>query len=248
MQHNDYNESGYIHFENFFAETKLQETERILKKFHKSWLAVNAEGYKNGSINSHSITSGEFINEQERLALFRFITQEKIKNIVDSIFPEKAVFLNTQLFFDPFNPLQQNYWHRDIQYTGLSIDDQKEAIQSQNVVHFRIPFKPELGIELVPGTHKNWDLPEELETRLSLNGHKSSDSLERGKVISLDRGDLLVFSANMIHRGLYGRNRFSFDIIFCDDTPDFKEFIDPKNQPSPQELDVLDRQLFLNNP
>ena len=52
----------------------------------------------------------------------------------------------------------------------------------------------------------------------------------------------------MIHRGLYGRNRFSFDIIFCDDTPDFKEFIDPKNQPTPQELDVLDRQLFLNNP
>lgn len=141
MQHNDYNESGYIHFENFFAETKLQETERILKKFHKSWLAVNAEGYKNGSINSHSITSGEFINEQERLALFRFITQEKIKSIVDSIFPEKAVFLNTQLFFDPFNPLQQNYWHRDIQYTGLSIDLSKRSYPEPKCCTLQNPFQ-----------------------------------------------------------------------------------------------------------
>ena len=124
------------------------------------------------------------------------------------------------------------------------IESQKEKIQQQNVVHFRIPFKPELGIELIPGTHKSWDLPEEEETRLAENGRTPSDSLERGKIIPLDRGDLLAFSANMIHRGLYGRNRFSFDIIFCDDTPDFKDFIDPKNQPDQQEIQVLNSELF----
>ncbi len=244
MQRNDYHDSGFIHFENFFGEKELQEIERVLKKFHKSWLSANEKDYKQGCINSHSITAGDYISEHERLEVFKFISQEKIREIISSIFPAKAVFLNTQLFFDPFNPRQHNYWHRDIQYTGLNIESQKEKIQQQNVVHFRIPFKPELGIELIPGTHKNWDLPEEEETRLAQNGRSPSDSLERGKIIPLDRGDLLAFSANMIHRGLYGRNRFSFDIIFCDDSPDFKEFIDPKNQPNQQEIQVLNSELF----
>ena len=53
-----------------FCRNQTARDRAYSEKFHKSWLAVNAEGYKNGSINSHSITSGEFINEQERLALF----------------------------------------------------------------------------------------------------------------------------------------------------------------------------------
>lgn len=239
-----YNDFGYIHSENFFSDKELQQIEVILKKFHENWLKENEKDYQSGLINSHSLTSSKFISQEERLEIFKFIAQDEISKIIQTIIPGKAIFLNTQLFFDPFNKNQNNYWHRDIQYTGMSIDEQKEKIKTQNVLHFRIPLQSELGIELIPTTHKNWDLKEEEETRLSMNDRKPSDNLQRGKIISLDRGDLLIFSANMIHRGLYGNNRFTFDIIFCDDTPEFRTFIDFKNHPTQKELKSLSTRFF----
>ncbi|WP_326980989.1 phytanoyl-CoA dioxygenase family protein [Chryseobacterium sp. MYb264] len=241
----NYEESGYLHLEDFFTENELQDLEKILIPFHNVWLKNNENGFQSGLINSHSITSSEYIEENERLHIFRFISQEKIADIVAGLFPNKALFLNTQLFFDPFNKEQNNYWHRDIQYTGMSLEQQQENICRQNVIHFRIPLKPELGIELVPASHRIWDSEEELETRLSLNGRKPSDKLTTGKMRPLNRRDLLVFSANMIHRGLYGNDRFTFDIIFCDDIPDFKKFIDVRDQPTKKELEFLNKNLFL---
>jgi len=240
----NYQKSGYHYFQNFFTEDELQHIEKILTRFHEFWLRKNLQNFRAGAINSHSITSSSLINEEKRLDIFKFISQEKIADIISSIFPDKATFLNTQLFFDPFDTEQNNYWHRDIQYTGMSIEDQQENISRQNVIHFRIPLQHELGIELIPTTHTTWDLEEELETRLSLNGRKPSDDLKRGKAIALNRKDLLVFSANMIHRGLYGNNRFTLDIIFCDGSPYFKDFIDVKNQPSEKELKFLNKNLF----
>lgn len=239
-----YRDSGYILLRNFFHEKELQDLESVLNKFHENWLKENQKNYQSVLINSHSITASNLITKEERLNIFKFITQNKITEIIRSVFPSNTVFLNTQLFFDPYNKQQNNYWHRDIQYTGISIDEQKEKIKTQHVIHFRIPLKSERGIELIPETHTNWDLPDEEETRLSLNGKKPHDNLKRGKSISLKRGELLVFSANMIHRGLYGKNRFTFDIIFCDDIPEFKKFIDFKNYPTSQEIKFLDAQLF----
>ena len=239
-----YQNKGYMHLEQFFSEEELQPLEKILHTFHQAWLKDNDADYKAGAINSHSITSAQQITRQERLDLFRFISQEKISQLIHTLFPGKAIFLNTQLFFDPFNVQQTNYWHRDIQYTGMSIEEQKKNIQTRNVLHFRIPLKAESGIELTPGTHREWDLKEELETRLSMNGRKPGDPLERGRKIPLNRGDLLIFSANMIHRGLYGNNRFTFDIIFCDDIPEFRDFIDFKNYPAKEELYLLNADLF----
>nr|WP_153395738.1 phytanoyl-CoA dioxygenase family protein [Chryseobacterium vaccae] len=240
----NYNHQGYVYLEQFFSEEELQPLEKILHTFHRAWLKDNDADYKAGAINSHSITSAQQITRQERLDLFKFISQEKISQLIHTLFPGKAIFLNTQLFFDPLNGKQSNYWHRDIQYTGMTIEEQKKNMITQNVLHFRIPLKAESGIELIPGTHREWDQEVEQETRLSINNRKPGDDLERGKKISLNRGDLLVFSANMIHRGLYGNDRFTFDIIFCDDTPEFRDFIDFKNHPAKEELPLLNTDLF----
>ncbi|NIF03951.1 phytanoyl-CoA dioxygenase family protein [Chryseobacterium sp. Tr-659] len=239
-----YHQSGYIYLKNIFSEEELQHLESILTRFHKTWLQANDSQYKSGAINSHSITSSKWISNEERLAIFKFISQKKISDIVSDIFPRKAVFLNTQLFFDPLSKRQNNYWHRDIQYTEMNMEQQKESILTQNVLHFRIPFRSEPGIELVPGTHRKWDTPQELETRLSMNGRTPCDDLDTGIKVPLNRGDLLIFSANMIHRGLYGNNRFTLDIIFCDDSPEFRKFIDIRNHPQPEELPFLNTSLF----
>ncbi|KQS46452.1 MULTISPECIES: phytanoyl-CoA dioxygenase family protein [Flavobacterium] len=234
-----YEEQGYLYLKNFFSEAEIIAIENILNKFHIKWLEDNAVYYEKGLLNSHSLTSGNYLNEEEKTLLFKFITQNKLQTILKTVFSETPIFLNTQLFFDPKNSEQKNYWHRDIQYTGMSVEEQKKAIHNQNVVHFRIPMKKESGIELIPKTHREWDLPEEFDVRNSLNGAFPSDDLQRGKVVGLNRGDLLVFSANMIHRGLYGHNRFSLDVLFCDNIPEMRNFIDRNNYPSKEILENL---------
>lgn len=235
-----YEEQGYLYLENFFSNAEIGAIENILDKFHEKWLEDNAAYYDKGLLNSHSLTSGNYLNQEEKTVLFQFISQDKLQNILKTVFPKTPIFLNTQLFFDPKNSNQKNYWHRDIQYTGMSVEEQKETIRNQNVVHFRIPMKKESGIELIPKTHREWDLQEEFVVRNSLNGSVPSDNLKRGKVIGLDRGDVLVFSANMIHRGIYGQDRFSLDVLFCDNIPQMRNFIDSNNYPPKEILENLD--------
>ncbi len=233
MNVENYIEHGFSYHPNFFKEEELLQIEPILTKFHELWLKERSQDYLKGAINSHSLTSSKHLNTYEKNTLFNFISQDKIVNLITFNDPK---FFNTQLFFDPKNSNQSNYWHRDIQYTGLSEDAQKKAIKTQNVVHFRIPFKKESGIELIPKTHREWDSIEEYNVRNSLNDKKQSDALSRGKLIELNRSDLLIFSANMIHRGIYGNNRFSLDIIFCNNNPDILKFRDPTNLPLHTEL------------
>lgn len=237
MDAENYNKNGFDLYKQFFKEEELLEIEPILRKFHQFWLKENLTYYRDGLINSHSITGSKHINKQEKDIIFQFISQSKLTDLLAF---KNSKFLNTQLFFDPKNKEQKNYWHRDIQYTGLSDLEQKELIKTQNVVHLRIPFTKEFGIELIPKTHRIWDTKQQYEVRNNLNNRKNSDSLENSKLIPLDRKDLLLFSANMIHRGIYGNNRFSLDIIFCDDNPQVLKFRELKNLPTKHQLLKID--------
>jgi hypothetical protein len=115
------------------------------------------------------------------------------------------------------------------------------------VIHFRLPLHDELGIELIPGTHKNWDSAEELDVRLEQNGHKNNEALSQGKVIKLAAGDLLIFSANMIHRGLYGLERFAFDILFCQPDPSIIKFVSDDCLPTINELSNIEQSTAFHN-
>ncbi len=233
--HNQYSQNGYLHLSQFFTESDLADIETLLRQFHAAWMMDNQEVYQRGAINSHSITSGEYVQREDVLRLFEFITQAKLRSIIEPLFPHPPKFLNTQLFFDPRTSQQRNYWHRDVQYTGLGIAEQQAILGSQTILHCRIPLTAEHGIELVPGSHRAWDTNEEYAVRMQLDGKTSSDALSSGRIIPLEKGDVLMFSANMIHRGLYGKNRFAFDIIYCDNSPDFLSFRDSRNLPTEEE-------------
>jgi hypothetical protein len=58
-------------------------------------------------------------------------------------------------------------------------------------------------------------------------------------------GYVLLFSAHMIHRGLYGNNRLVLDILYCDRALQLMEFIQVKHQPSAQMLLNLEKSVFL---
>jgi hypothetical protein len=64
--------------------------------------------------------------------------------------------------------------------------------------------------------------------------------------IAMHPGDLLVFSANMLHRGLYGMDRLAFDMLFCDPDPALLACVQQDCLPDAATLAIVDcPELFL---
>ncbi|MGJ4790092.1 phytanoyl-CoA dioxygenase family protein [Leptospira koniambonensis] len=224
--------NGYFLFQNFFEQSGLENIRDILLDANSKWKTRFPDA---NSVNSAYLTSPDFCAEEsDRLSFFRFISSSKLVELAKSIIQEKIYFLNTQLFFNPASPDKRNYWHRDLQYLGVSEEEQKSILKHSKVFHFRIPFYPDPGLEFIPGSHTRWDNEEEYEIRTQKNGHKNYENLPNGVVVPQNPGDLLVFSAHLIHRGIYGGERHSLDILYTN-FPDkqsnsriFRQFPDEK--------------------
>tara|TARA_R110001599_G_scaffold11580_2_gene54911 strand:+ start:1523 stop:2305 length:783 start_codon:yes stop_codon:yes gene_type:complete len=242
----NYEEQGFFVVRSYFSVAEIAELRAVVLKFHQLWQQDNATFYQEEAFNSSLITGSEYLASDDRIALFNFISSKKVMHIVESVIANKPAFMNTQLFFNPVNPAQKDFWHRDCQYDH-DLAGQKLAIQQTQVLHLRVPLFDELGMELVPETHKRWDNEEEFNVRQEEKGKLSSDDLSTGKKISLAAGDLLVFSADMIHRGLYGLDRLALDILVFDSAGDFADYVDDDCLPDNSMLDkIVDPRLFMN--
>jgi len=241
-----YCNQGYFVIRDYFSESEIESLRKVVLKFHELWKLDNAEFYREVAFNSSLITGSEYLAFNDRLKLFNFISSKKIMALVDSVISNNPAFMNTQLFFNPVNPQLKDFWHRDCQYDH-DVDVQKKVIHETQVVHLRVPLFDELGMELVPGTHKRWDTDEEFNVRQEEKGRASNESLSTGKAIKLAAGDVLVFSADMIHRGLYGLDRLALDILVFDSAGDFVDYVDDDCLPEHSMLDKIDDpRLFIN--
>ncbi|SMY38227.1 phytanoyl-CoA dioxygenase family protein [Photobacterium andalusiense] len=243
---NSYDKDGYFVIRNYFDGAQIASLRKVVLKFHELWKADNKEFYQEEAFNSSLITGSEYLAIDDRTVLFNFISSKKIMQVVDAVIPNNPAFMNTQLFFNPVNPQQKDFWHRDCQY-DYDIDDQMRIILETQVLHLRIPLFDEPGMEIIPGTHKRWDNEEEYNVRQEVNGKLSNDSISGGKQIALAAGDLLVFSADMIHRGLYGLDRLALDILIFDSAADYVDYVDDDCLPTPSILNnIADPRLFIN--
>ena len=241
-----YNDQGYFVIRDYFNAAEISSLRTVVLKFLQLWIEDNEKFYQEEAFNSSLITGSQYLAFDDRVTLFNFISSQKIMAIVDSVISTKPAFMNTQLFFNPVNPQLKDFWHRDCQYDH-EVAEQKKAIQETQVVHLRVPLFDELGMELVPGTHKRWDNEEEFDVRQEEKGRVSSECLSTGKKIKLAAGDLLVFSADMIHRGLYGLDRLALDILIFDSAGDFVDYVDDDCLPDSAMLDKIDHpRLFIN--
>ena len=241
-----YEEQGYFVIRDYFTAADIASLRDVILRFHQLWKNDNADFYKEVAFNSSLITGSEYLESDDRITLFNFISSTKIMTIVDAVIKNNPAFMNTQLFFNPINPELKDFWHRDCQYDH-DIEVQKIVINETQVLHLRVPLFDELGMELVPGTHKRWDTEEEFNVRQEEKGRLSNESLSTGKKIKLAAGDLLVFSADMIHRGLYGMDRLALDILVFDSAGDFSDYIDPDCLPDSAMLAQIDDPRLFNN-
>jgi len=231
--------NGYVLAKGLFSSEELAEVTRVVQIFHDKWLNDNQAFYQERAINSAYLTAPKYLSDPQRMVLFKLLSSTKILNILQQAIAHSPAFMNTQLFFNPYNAQQANYWHRDPQY-HMDLSQQQAALQGPEVVHIRIPLTDEPGIELVPGSHTRWDSQEELDIRMQQNQQASSQALSTGLEIPLQKGDVLLFSANMIHRGLYGLDRFALDLLYCESEPELLKFIQPDCLPNLQQLTQLE--------
>ena len=241
-----YKDQGYFVIREYFKQSEILALKLVVLKFHNLWKKDNQKFYQEEAFNSSLITGSQYLSDNDRIKLFNFISSNKIMHVVESVISDNPAFMNTQLFFNPVNPQQKDFWHRDCQYDH-DLEMQKKVIFETQVLHLRIPLFDELGMELVPGTHKRWDTEEEFNVRQEENGRVSSDNLSSGKKINLAAGDLLVFSAYMIHRGIYGMDRLALDILLFDSASDFVDYVDDDCLPSSSMLKrIEDSRIYTN--
>ena len=234
-----YRSKGFARVEGLFEEAELAQLHEVLLRFHSRWQAANSQLYAARAINSAYLTDRAHLSTEDRCVLFRLLGDARIERILRAVFPGPVAFMNTQLFFNPVHPKQANYWHRDIQYTGAPEAVQVRELTDINVVHLRLALMQERGLELVPGSHARWDTDTEYAVRLEQGGKRVCDDLPNAECVAMGRGDLLVFSANMLHRGLYGGDRLAFDMLFCDPLERLVKYARPSCLPQDDDFEVI---------
>ncbi|MBT1449484.1 phytanoyl-CoA dioxygenase family protein [Glaciecola sp. XM2] len=213
-----YMQHGYVVFRQLMSANEIAAIDKHVERIYSDWYQQNeADIFTYKMVNMHSLTLPEYFEEcvSQRVTFFDLLAGDKLVRVLDTLFGEGLYFHNTQLFFNPTNPERLPYWHRDMQYSDL--DDAQLAAEQNNMLslHVRIPLTDETGVELIGGSHKRWDTELERNVRLQLNGHTDNEPLPNSKLISLATGDVLIFNAQMIHRGNYSQNASRKALDLC---------------------------------
>jgi hypothetical protein len=239
-----FDKQGYVRIKGFFDMKQVEALAASVDRIHAQWLAEHHAEYADRLlVNMHSLTSPQYFTHDPaaRINFFECIAPPKLTRLLDDMFGDGLYFHNTQLFFNPFENRRLPYWHRDMQYSP--VDDAAQASEQRNMtsLHVRIPLVRETGVELVPGTHRRWDTPLESDVRFERNGHRNSDDLPGAELIDLDAGDILIFDAQMIHRGNYRMNktRKAFDLCVGKPHRFTSGYLDDSVLPGEHEIDRI---------
>lgn len=240
-----YKQFGYAVLRGFFNEQEIDLIDSHVERIFQQWrLDKEEEIYNYKMVNMHSLTSCEYFQDsgEQRVEFFNLIATLKLTATLEHMFGSGIHFHNTQLFFNPSNPARLPYWHRDMQYSSVAQSVQRETLTNMLSLHVRIPLVKEQGIEVIPGTHTRWDTELERKVRLELAGHTNNEPLPNAELISLARGDVLIFNAQMIHRGSYTLNatRKALDLCVGKYHPLTSDFLNPHVLPSDEEISKID--------
>lgn len=235
---------GYTILKQFFQPAEIAQISSIVDRIYNQWRTDNHHALiEQQLINMHSLTDPQYFQHHpaERIRFFNLIASTKLTRALEQLFSTEIYFHNTQLFFNPQSHQKRPYWHRDLQYSP--IDDNVQAAEQHQMLslHVRIPLVAEKGVELIPGTHKRWDTNLEHNVRLERQGHRNDEPLPDSVLVELHLGDVLIFNAQMIHRGNYALNRERKALDLCLGKPHrlVAGFLNSNGLPNDQELEHI---------
>ncbi|MEM6255580.1 MAG: phytanoyl-CoA dioxygenase family protein [Cyanobacteria bacterium P01_D01_bin.156] len=234
---------GYIILKKLFEKVEIDKISFIVERIYDQWRQENYPALiAQQLVNMHSLTHPKyFCHSSERVEFFNLIASAKLTNALEQIFSKGIYFHNTQLFFNPYSTQKQPYWHRDLQYSPIEDSVQAAEQPRMTSLHARIPLLAEKGIELIPDSHTRWDTELEHNVRFEFNGHRNCEPLPGSVLIQLEPGDVLIFSAQMIHRGNYHLNPKRRALDLCLGKPHrlVSSFLDITGLPSDTEMEHI---------
>ncbi|MEM8613912.1 MAG: phytanoyl-CoA dioxygenase family protein [Cyanobacteria bacterium P01_H01_bin.105] len=240
---------GHIILRKFFEPEEIDQITQSVDRIYSQWQAENYHALiEQQLINMHSLTHPKYFQDcgHQRLQFFKLIAPAKLTSALEQLFKTRIYFHNTQLFFNPYDKEKHPYWHRDLQYSP--IDDAVQAAEQHTMLslHVRIPLIAEKGIELIPDSHTRWDTELERNVRFELKDHQNHESLPGSVLIELEPGDVLIFSAQIIHRGNYALNptRKALDLCVGSPHPLVSGFLDKAGLPTDEEIQHIDNRLW----
>jgi ectoine hydroxylase-related dioxygenase (phytanoyl-CoA dioxygenase family) len=242
-QRSKYDINGYFIEKNFFTIEEIERLNNQTTSIFAQWSSANLKQIRHHKlVNMSGLTQRKyFADSPSRIAFFESVFSKKLWRLVSGVFGDEIRFHNTQLFFNPDDPAQLPYWHRDLQYSDVSDAVQQSALAQMLSLHCRIPLVAETGIVLVPGSHGRWDTEREFAER---SKNVSEVPLPGEHYIDLDVGDMLVFNAQMIHRGHYNKTseRKALDLCVGKRHELLADSVDASVFPSQEEMQVLSNQ------
>lgn len=244
-----FNKKGFVVLREFLTSEEVRMLAGLIDPIFSQWRkGAYKEICEQDLVNMHSLTHNEYFNrnKEDRIRFFNSLLPPKLTTRIDTMFGEKLYFHNTQLFFNPMKKGQLPSWHRDLQYS--SIEDTEQAREQDNLLtlHIRIPLVDEVGVELIPGTHRRWDTDLERDVRFKTNGHTQTEDLPGATLIPLNSGDILIFSGQMIHRGHYQHNssRLALDLCVGRYHPFTVTYLDVHNLPTDEEINEIPNNIW----
>ncbi|MEM9451374.1 MAG: phytanoyl-CoA dioxygenase family protein [Cyanobacteria bacterium P01_E01_bin.6] len=239
-----FDDRGYAVVRKLFSQNEIDYIAGFIDCIYQQWLCETGDAVSDEQlINMHSLTSPKYFEgrDEERIRFFEAIAPQKLSELIESMFGDGIYLHNTQLFVNPHQGKKNPCWHRDLQYSPIDDSVQAREQKTMLTLHIRIPLVSEKGVELVPYTHKRWDSELEKQVRFELNGHTNYEQLPGTVLIELEPGDVLIFSAQMIHRGNYILNpiRKALDLCVGKHHPLTSKFIDVTMLPSPEEIGCI---------
>jgi hypothetical protein len=240
-----YERDGFILKRGLLAPDKVARLVGIGERVHAQWMQEHAEeARKHDLINSTGLTATQYFHspfDSERRIFFDALADDALWDLLTALFGDDLYFHGTQMFFDPLDGRRQPYWHRDLQYMGYDEMRQQALLGELCNLHVRVPLRPERRFLLVPGSHARWDTDLERDVRLERSGHRSCEELPSATPFDLDPGDILIFSAHMLHRGTYEGNsgRLSLDLMLGKLHPEMPMTLEVQELPTAGELSSL---------
>jgi hypothetical protein len=237
-----YEQDGFVFERGLLSESVIERLVEIGERVHARWMEEHGdEARRQDLVNSTGLTASRYFSppfQGQRALWFDALADDVLSQLVSRVFGDDLYFHGTQMFFNPVAGVRRPYWHRDLQYMRCDEAKQRSLLGELCNLHIRLPLRPETRFMLVPGSHKRWDTDLERDVRLELAGHGSWEELPSARAFDLRPGDVLVFSAHMLHRGTYEGNgaRLSLDVMVGRVHPGFPVTPDPDQLPTPAEL------------
>jgi hypothetical protein len=219
---------GYFIVRGLYAPARVAWMRSACERILNQWRACAPEtgqpgGDPEASSMRHLNHPAYFEGDPEGLReMLAAIADPKVQDICRDLFDGEPLFRCTSLFMNPATIQRDGNWHRDSQFLFPDETVERERILAtggvSDHVQLQVALVPSDDIELVPGSHRRWDTPEEYAIRRADGGANNRSAIPHAVRIALEPGDAVGFNAYGLHRGRYHADRLrrTFMLTFTD--------------------------------